>query len=213
MIYSERIQTSQAIYDSLESLDMTVGGFGRWSCNDEIDTIFDGRFSRPFHYCSWNSNWTCNLFIQLDSDQFYFSKYFSHEDDGSVAIETWDQEPLTSTCILSSHIPKKMSLSYHEDLWNNVNQLRIENYHSFQDSQSPELEGSHLFLGEATKKSKELGAGRTKMTCSPTVNAAQSELPAMLLSTGHGPLREECARCRPSHRILGWSRSVTLRHG
>ena len=29
------------------------------------------------------------------------------------------------------------------------------------------------------------------MTCSPTVNAAQSELPAMLLSSGHGPLRED----------------------
>ena len=41
MIYSERIQTSQAIYDSLESLDMTVGGFGHWSCNDEIDRILD----------------------------------------------------------------------------------------------------------------------------------------------------------------------------
>lgn len=38
VIYSERIQTSQAIY---ESLDITVGGFGHWSCNDEIDTIFD----------------------------------------------------------------------------------------------------------------------------------------------------------------------------
>lgn len=38
MISSERIQTSQAIYDSL---DITVGGFGHWSCNDEIDTIFD----------------------------------------------------------------------------------------------------------------------------------------------------------------------------
>lgn len=38
MIYSERMQTSQAIY---EWLDITVGGFGHWSCNDEIDTIFD----------------------------------------------------------------------------------------------------------------------------------------------------------------------------
>ena len=102
-------------------------------------------------------------FLKLDSDQTYFSKYFSHEDWNlrSRAIDLNTHSILTDT-------KKDVFFSYHQDLWNNMNQLRIEKISfisTFRDSQSPEFGGSQFVFWEATKKGKELQ--RTKWPVPP----------------------------------------------
>lgn len=173
MIYSERIQTSQAIY---ESLDITVGGFGHWSCNDEIDTIFDMHrilnqqlldgFQDRSTIVPEIKKRTCIFCLVRFRSNIFFQVLLSWR------WWEWDWN-LRSRADLNTHsiltdTKKDVFFSYHQDLWNNMNQLRIEKISfisTFRDSQSPEFGGSQFVFWEATKKGKELQ--RTKWPVPP----------------------------------------------